>query len=79
MQGNSSRRTKCRADREQVNALARLLRPFGIKPRTLWPPQRTGGSRSARGYFRADFEAVLSAYCYGTDTPSQLRLLQAVK
>jgi hypothetical protein len=38
------------------NALAALLRPFGIRPRTAWPLGRTMTSKSFRGYFRADFE-----------------------
>jgi hypothetical protein len=61
------------------NALARLLRPFGIKPRVLWPPQRTSASKSARGYHRNDFEAAWASYCDGADTPSQDRRLHIVE
>jgi hypothetical protein len=36
--------------------LARLLAPFGIRPRSIWPPRRTSESKSAKGYLRRDFE-----------------------
>jgi hypothetical protein len=32
--------------------LARLLRPFGISPRVIWPANRVPGTKSARGYYR---------------------------
>ena len=50
--------------------LARLLRSFGIIPRTVWPMPRRPSSKSRRGYSRSQFEAVWSAYCPG-DTPTQ--------
>jgi hypothetical protein len=43
--------------------LARLLRPFQIRARTIWPPQRRPGDRSKRGYLRSQFEAAWRAYC----------------
>ena len=43
--------------------LATLLRPFGIKPRTVWPARRQSGDKSSRGYLRADFEGSWAAYC----------------
>jgi hypothetical protein len=50
--------------------LARMLRPFRIRPRTIWPKYRQAGGRSARGYLRSDFEPVWAAYCSGPDTPT---------
>ena len=38
--------------------LARLLRPFGIRPKTIWPAQRRPGDKSRRGYGRAQFAAA---------------------
>jgi hypothetical protein len=51
--------------------LAQLLRPFGIRPRTIWPAQRRPDSRSSRGYLRAQFESAWAAYCPPADTPTQ--------
>jgi len=50
--------------------LARMLGPFRIRPRTIWPPNRTAGDKSAKGYFRAQFEAAWRAYC-GDGTTAQ--------
>jgi hypothetical protein len=69
-----------RPHRLTPNALARLLRPFGIRPRVLWPAQpRTSATKSARGYFRADFEAAWASYCGEGVTPSQPQRLRLVK
>jgi hypothetical protein len=51
--------------------LARLLRPFGIRPKTIWPAQRRPGSRSNRGYLRSQFEQAWAAYCSAPDTATQ--------
>jgi hypothetical protein len=51
--------------------LARLLRPFGIKSKTVWPEQRRPGTKSARGYYRSQFEAAWMAYCSAGDTATQ--------
>jgi hypothetical protein len=60
--------------------LARLLRPFGIRPRTVWPALRRPGAKSSRGYYRSDFERSWAAYCPPADTPTQtskvIRLLR---
>ena len=40
--------------------LSRLLRPFGIRPKTIWPARRQPGDRSAKGYLRVDFETRCS-------------------
>jgi hypothetical protein len=50
--------------------LARLLRPFRIRPRTVWPMRTT----SAKGYYRHQFEQAWRNYCDGQaadGTPSQ--------
>jgi Protein of unknown function (DUF3631) len=51
--------------------LARLLRPFHIGPKTVWPLRRRPGDRSYRGYYRAQFEAAWASYCPPADTPTQ--------
>jgi hypothetical protein len=50
--------------------LAAMLRPFHIKPRTIWPKARKSGSRSSRGYLKASFQKAWDAYCRD-DTPTQ--------
>ena len=49
--------------------LARLLAPFGIRPKTIWPPRRGASDRSSKGYFRAQFETAWASYC-DAGTPS---------
>jgi hypothetical protein len=51
--------------------LARLLRMFDIRPRTIWPAQRRPGDKSSRGYLRSQFEAAWAAYCPPADTPTK--------
>jgi hypothetical protein len=51
--------------------LARLLRPFQIRPKTIWPAQRRFGDRSKRGYWRSQIEAAWRAYCPAADTPAE--------
>jgi hypothetical protein len=51
--------------------LSRLLRPFGIRPKTIWPARRGPGDRSSRGYLRSDFEPAWHSYCPSADTPTQ--------
>jgi hypothetical protein len=51
--------------------LARLLAPFGIRPRSIWPRRRNQDSKSRKGYLRSDFERVWRAYCDSTGTPAQ--------
>jgi hypothetical protein len=50
--------------------LARLLAPFRIRPRTIWPTQRRSDAKSAKGYYRYQFEAAWAAYCQSDVTPS---------
>jgi Protein of unknown function (DUF3631) len=51
--------------------LSRLLRPFGIRPKTIWPTRRRLGDMSCRGYLRSQFETAWRAYCPSADTPTQ--------
>jgi hypothetical protein len=46
--------------------MARMLSPFGIRPKTIWPPRRGTRGRSAKGYHRTQFEAAWASYCDGT-------------
>ena len=46
--------------------MARLLVPFGIRSKTVWPPHRGTRDRSVKGYYRKQFEAAWAAYCEGT-------------
>ena len=50
--------------------LALMLAPFGIKPRTIWPPRRGTADKSVKGYYRAAFEAAWASYCDADGTPS---------
>ena len=51
--------------------LARLLRPFNIRPHVIWPANRVPGDKSFRGYLRSQFEPAWAAYCSSPVTPSQ--------
>jgi hypothetical protein len=51
--------------------LSRLLRPFGIWPKTIWPTRRRPGDKSSRGYLRSQFETAWHAYCPSPDIPTQ--------
>ena len=52
--------------------VARLLRPFGIRPRSVWPrSKRSKGSTSRKGYYRAQFERAWERYCPQAGTPAQ--------
>ena len=53
------------------SALAAVLRLFSIQPRTIWPPRRGTHDRSAKGYFRRQFEEAWASYCDETGTPAQ--------
>ena len=52
--------------------LAQLLRPFRIRPKTIWPAHRQAGDTSSRGYMRSQFVAAWDAYCSPGDTPSKV-------
>lgn len=48
-------------------ALAGLLHPFRIYPRSVWSLPHTKDARSAKGYLRAWFETVWDSYCREED------------
>jgi hypothetical protein len=52
--------------------IGRLLSPFRIKSKTIWPTPRKPGDKSDSGYFASQFERVW-AFCPETDTPPQER------
>jgi hypothetical protein len=58
--------------------LARVLSLFDIRPRSIWPPQRTPQSKSRKGYYRQHFEAAWRSYC-GADTAGAARRLHLVR
>jgi hypothetical protein len=49
--------------------IGRLLRPFAIRSKTLWPPGRRLGTKSESGYSRQQFEAAWASYCEPSATP----------
>jgi hypothetical protein len=58
--------------------LARLLRPLGIKPHSVWPlGSRESRGAGGKGYYRADFELAWRAYCEG-DTAAQTAPLRHI-
>jgi Protein of unknown function (DUF3631) len=52
--------------------MAKLLEPFQIRPRTIRPYQ-AANKPTAKGYYRAQFEAAWRVYCTNGVTPSQPR------
>jgi hypothetical protein len=51
--------------------LARLLREFGIAPKTIWPHHRHAlGISSFRGYLREQFEEAWRSYCDNEQDPA---------
>jgi hypothetical protein len=51
--------------------MARLLKPFGIRPKSVWPVRRRKGS-SRKGYYRWQFEEAWKRYCdEPAGTPAQ--------
>ena len=51
--------------------LARLLAPFGIRPKSIWPRRRRQGTKSSKGYTRVQFEHAWAAFCDSAGTPAQ--------
>jgi Protein of unknown function (DUF3631) len=51
--------------------LARMLRDFAIRSRTIWPPNRTLKSKSFKGYRRSQFEKAWGQYCADGGTASR--------
>ena len=52
-------------------ALAQLLAPFGIRPRTIWPRRRNQKTKSRKGYLRSQFTRAWQSYCDSAGTPSR--------
>jgi hypothetical protein len=63
--------------------LARLLKPFGIRPRSIWPLGRNKkNAKGAKGYFRHQFTSAWRSYCNtdGADgTPAQSNGLRQLR
>jgi len=57
--------------------LAEILRPFGIRSRTIWAAGRRPGDSSKRGFYRSQFEDAWRRYCPPADTPTQLSKISA--
>lgn len=54
--------------------MARLLKPFGIRPRSIWPQvKRHKGTSSRKGYHRVQFERAWALYCAPAGTTAQCR------
>jgi hypothetical protein len=58
--------------------LARLLRPFHIKSKSIWPAERAPNSRSKKGYTRDQFERAWRAYCSDGTAPQTNRNIRLV-
>jgi Protein of unknown function (DUF3631) len=63
----------------RAGELASMLRDFGIRPRTIWPLNRTAESRSAKGYRREQFETAWRRYCADDGTASQPSNVKALR
>jgi ElaB/YqjD/DUF883 family membrane-anchored ribosome-binding protein len=59
--------------------LAIMLRDFGIKPRTIWPLNRTPKTKSAKGYRRSQFEEVWRVYCADDGTAAQANNIRSLR
>jgi hypothetical protein len=56
-----------------------MLQPFKIKPRTIWPKNRTSESESSKGYRRRDFETAWGRYCFEDGTPAQASNIKSLR
>jgi hypothetical protein len=59
--------------------LARLLRPFHIKPRSMWPKKRASDAKSTKGYQREHFKDAWQAYCQSANERPQWTQLRVVE
>jgi Protein of unknown function (DUF3631) len=64
VQGNQSPRKLSQGE------LAKLLRPFRIRPKSIWWPDRATGT-SKKGYYRSDFEHAWRSFCDEAGTTAQ--------
>jgi hypothetical protein len=56
--------------------MARLLRPFRIKPRSIWlATKRHKGATSRKGYYRSQFEDAWDRYCSPAGTAAQASVI----
>jgi hypothetical protein len=51
--------------------LARLLAPFEIRPRSIWPRRRDPATKSRKGYWREQFTRAWQQFCDSAGTPAQ--------
>jgi hypothetical protein len=66
-------RSEQQPHRLKDSEVAAMLREFSIRPRTIWPPNRTAQTRSSKGYYRCAFENAWRAYCTDDGTAAQSR------
>jgi hypothetical protein len=59
--------------------LASMMREFGIRPRSIWPLNRTAESSSAKGYQRAQFEDAWRVYCADDGTTAQANNIRSLR
>jgi hypothetical protein len=57
--------------------LARLLRGFGIKPRSIWLMEP--GDKSRKGYLRDQFVPVWAAYCTPAGRPAGMSKIKQLR
>ena len=58
--------------------IGRLLRPFAVRSKTLWPPGQRPGTKSESGYSRQQFEAAWASYRYQRHTTTGEQIVAAV-
>jgi hypothetical protein len=54
----------------------RLLRPFAIRSKALWPPRGRRGTKLESGYSRQQFEAAWASYCEPSGQGRRRRLVE---
>lgn len=59
--------------------LATMLREFRIKPRSIWPLNRTAEDTSAKGYRREQFEEAWRLYCAEDGTAAQASNIRSLR
>jgi len=59
--------------------LASMLKQFKIRPRTVWPKNRTASSKSAKGYRRSQFEDAWRKYCDNDGTASHTSNIRSLR
>jgi hypothetical protein len=63
--------------------LSRMLRPFGIIPRSIWPPGPRADTKSGKGYYKHQFVNAWRSYGVDDETgtsaqPREIRRLRQV-